>query len=199
MVSAGIKEEFDNYIHNVELHPYVEDKCIQHLSLIEIFTKEIKFHPRESRVSFKLDERPFTMPLEMFCNACKIPYWGSLDEPPRSKYESFFTSLCYGEDRGVTHGRIKSIHFPSIQHFALFNGKCIIGKQDCSALCALDLSLIYTALTGIKCYNLGAIVARRLQHNAGSGYFNGGFMCHVYQRSWVCHLGLTTPSYPLSI
>ena len=110
----------------------------------------------------------------MFCNACKIPYWGSLDEPPRSDYESFFTSLCYGEDRGVTQGRIKSIHFPSIQYFALFNGKCIVGKQDCSTLCAPDLSLIHTALIGIKCYNLGAIVVHRLQHNAGSGYFYGG-------------------------
>ena len=41
-------------------------------------------------------------------------------------------------------------------------------------LCAPDLSLIHTAMIGIKCYNLGAIVARRLQHNAGSGHFYGG-------------------------
>ena len=71
-------------------------------------------------------------------------------------------------------GRIKSVHFPAVQYFALFNGKCIVGKQDCSILCAPDLSLIHTALTGERNYNLGAIVAHRLQHNAKSGWFYGG-------------------------
>ena len=119
-------------------------------------------------MSFKLYENPFTLSLERFAHHCKIPFWGSLDEPPRSEFEIFLTSLCYGETRGVTQGRIKSIHFPAIQYFALFNGKCIVGKQDCSTLCAPDLSLIHTALTGDRSYNLGAIVARRLQHNVGS-------------------------------
>ena len=50
----------------------------------------------------------------------------------------------------------------------------IVGKQDCSKLCAPDLSLIRNALTGDRSYNLGAIIARRLQHNANSGYFYGG-------------------------
>jgi hypothetical protein len=36
------------------------------------------------------------------------------------------------------------------------------------------LSLIHTALTGEKHYNLAAIIARRLQLNAGSGNFYGG-------------------------
>ena len=47
-------------------------------------------------------------------------------------------------------------------------------QTSCSTLCAPDLSLIRTALTGDKSYNLGAIVACRLQHNANSGYFYGG-------------------------
>ena len=67
-------------------------------------------------------------------------------------------SLCYGERREVTQGRIKSIHFPAIHYFVLFNGKRIVGKQDCSTLCAPDLSLIRTALTGERNYNLAAIV-----------------------------------------
>src|SRR3990170_3409371 len=66
MVSAGIKEEFEQYVHNAELGPYIEDKCIQYLNLIESFTKEFKFHPHESRVSFKLYDYPFTLPLETF-------------------------------------------------------------------------------------------------------------------------------------
>jgi hypothetical protein len=91
----------------------------------------------------------------------------------------------------VTQGRIKSIHFPSIQYFALFNGKCIVGKQDCSTLCAPYLSLICTALTGDKSFNLGAIVARRLQHNTGSGYFYGG----IYATRLARELGVSPWPY----
>ena len=98
-------------------------------------------------MSFKLYENPFSISLERFTYYCKIPFWGLLDEPPKAEFKTFLTSLCYGERRGVTQGRIKSIHFPAIQYFALFNGKCIVGKQDCSTLCAPDLSLIRTTLT----------------------------------------------------
>jgi len=88
-------------------------------------------------------------------------------------------------------GRIKTIHFPAIQYFALFNGKCIVGKQDCSTLCDPDLSLIRTALTGDRSYNLGAIVARRLQHNANSGYFYGG----IYATCLARELGVLPLPY----
>ena len=107
-----IKVEFEQYVHNDELSLYIEDKCIQHLSLTESLTKEFKFHPREFRVSFKLYDRPITMPLDAFSGVCRIPFWGSLNEPPRSEYESFFINLCYGENRGVTRGRIKNYSFP---------------------------------------------------------------------------------------
>src|SRR5215216_3863900 len=101
IVRVGIKEEFEKYVHNAELGPYIADKCNQHLSLTESFNKEFKFHPGESRVSFKLYDNPFTIPLETFPNHYKIPFWGSLDEPPRSEFEIFLTSLCFGKTRGV--------------------------------------------------------------------------------------------------
>ena len=78
------------------------------------------------------------------------------------------------------------MQFLSIRYFALFNGKCIMGKQDCSTLCAPDLSLIHTALTRIKCYNLGEIVARRLHCNANSGHFYGGiYVSHIAEKLGV--------------
>src|SRR3954469_15075683 len=106
-----------------------------------------------------LYDNPFTISLERFAHHCKLPFWGLLDGPSRAEYQSFLTSLCYGETRGVTQGRIKSIHFPAIQYFALFNGKCIVGKQDCSTLCAPDLSLI-ALLSLVK----GIITLGRLLH-----------------------------------
>ena len=95
MVHVGIKEEFEQYVHNAGLGPYLSDKCEQHQLLTESFVKEFKVHPRESRVSFKLYENPFTISLERFDQHCKIPFWGSLDEPPRSEFQAFLTSLCY--------------------------------------------------------------------------------------------------------
>ena len=100
MMRVGIKEEFVQLAHNAGLGPYISDKCEQHHILTESFVKGFKFHPRESRVSFKLYENPFTISLESFARHCKIPFWGSLDEPPRAEYQSFLTSLCYGETRG---------------------------------------------------------------------------------------------------
>ena len=78
MEGVGIKEEFEQFIHNAELAPFIADKCPQHLELTKKFTKKFKYFPHESRVSFNLYDLPFTMPLELFSEACKIPYWGPL-------------------------------------------------------------------------------------------------------------------------
>ena len=74
MVHVGIKEEFEQYVHHDGLGPYISDKCNQHHTLIESFVKGFKFHPRESRVSFKLYENSFTISLERFAQHCKIPF-----------------------------------------------------------------------------------------------------------------------------
>jgi hypothetical protein len=76
MLMAGIKEEFEQYVHNAKLGPYIEDKCNQYLSLTESFTKEFKFHPRESRVSFKLYGRSITMSLDVFRGVCVKFHFG---------------------------------------------------------------------------------------------------------------------------
>ena len=104
MVSVGIKEEFEQYVHNFSLSPYISDKCNQLHIHTESFVKGFKFHPRESKVSFKLYENPFTISLERFAHHFKIPFWGSLDEPPRSEFQTFwlaFAMVRLGEWRKV--------------------------------------------------------------------------------------------------
>jgi hypothetical protein len=64
---------------------------------------------------FHLYDRSYGMSLEEFFDACKILFWGSLNEPQPSDYVMFPASLCNGEDRGVTQARIKSIHFLAIR------------------------------------------------------------------------------------
>ena len=70
MEGAGIKGEFEQFIHNTELAPFIADKCPQHLELTKTFTKKFKYFPRESRVSFNLYDRSFTMPLDLFSETC---------------------------------------------------------------------------------------------------------------------------------
>ena len=67
MLGAGIKEEFEQYVHNIGLAPFIEDKCIQHLNLTQMFTTKFKYHSRDSRVPFSLYDKAFTMPLEELC------------------------------------------------------------------------------------------------------------------------------------
>ena len=69
MLSVGIKEEFEQHVHNADLGPYISDKCNQHHTLTESFAKGFKFHPRESRVSFK-----------MYANAMHAVTWYEMHE-----------------------------------------------------------------------------------------------------------------------
>ena len=126
MIGAGIKQEFDQYVHNTELAPFIADKCTQHYNLTYSFTNKFEYHSRTSRVLFTLYDRSYGMSLEEFCDACKIPFWGSLDEPPTSDYVMLLASLCNGEDRGVTQARIKSIHFPAIRYFHFLKGNAFL-------------------------------------------------------------------------
>ena len=70
MIGAGINEEFDQYIHNTELAPFIADKCTQHYDLTHSFTKKFECHSCTSRVLFHLYDRAYGMSLEYFCSAC---------------------------------------------------------------------------------------------------------------------------------
>src|SRR4051812_34651063 len=61
MVRVGIKEEFEQYVHNASLGPYLSDKCEPHHLLTESFVKGLK--------SFLVAERNW-YELKLFC-LCK--------------------------------------------------------------------------------------------------------------------------------
>ena len=79
-----------------------------------------------------------------------------------------------GESRDIAQATIGSIHFPTINYFALFIVRCINGKDEACHMCVPDLSVLRSAVLGDKHYNLGAIVARRLHNNEINGDFFGG-------------------------
>lgn len=176
MGGAGIKLELEQFVENAGMTALLADKCPQYHLLTNTFVQNFNYITGRSgpRVVFHLYNRSISMSLEECCHACKIPFWGSLTEPRKADFEVFLMSLCNGETRGVTQGRIGSIHFPAVHYFAYFIGRCVTGKQDPSASCAPNLSILCSALYGDRTYNIGAIIARRLSKNAGSDDVYGG-------------------------
>ena len=75
MVQAGIKEEFDAYVHNAELEGFMLDKRPQYYHLTDSFVRRFEFSSsRNSQtVLFDLYKNSYTMDLEDFNTACKLP------------------------------------------------------------------------------------------------------------------------------
>ena len=52
-------------------------------------------------VLFDLYEKSYTMDLEDFTTACKLPQWGSASEPCKSEFTDFLASIIVGESRDI--------------------------------------------------------------------------------------------------
>ena len=176
MDRAGIKEEFNAYLRNADLVSFEEEKCSQYHNLTSTFVRMFEFSTSRNSptVLFDLYDKSYTMDLEDFNTACKLPQWGNVSEPRKYEFRDFLASIIVGESRDIAQATIGSIHFPAIHYFALFIGRCINGKDEACHMCVPDLSVLRSAVLGDKQYNLGAIVARRLHNSRIHGDFFGG-------------------------
>ena len=141
MVKAGIKEEFDAYVHNADLEDFIQDKCPRYYQLTNSFVRRFKFtSSRNSQnVLFDIYDQSYTMNPEDFTTACKLPQWGNVNEPHKYEYIDFLASITVGESRDIAQATIGSIHFPAIHYFSLFIGICINGKDEACPMCVPDL------------------------------------------------------------
>ena len=75
MVEAGFKEEFNAYVCNAELEDFLQDKCPQYYQLTDSFVRRFKYnYTRNSpSVLFDIYDTSYTMDLEVFSTACKLP------------------------------------------------------------------------------------------------------------------------------
>src|SRR6266566_3771641 len=105
---------------------------------------------------------------------CLIPFDGKSREPRSEEFDGFLRTLTVGEGRGVSKARATSLQFPSVHYFALFLGKCLIAREQGSALAAPDFAILRRALHNDNTYNLGAIIACRLHTNRTRGKIHGG-------------------------
>ena len=98
MVRAGIKEEFDTYVRNADLESFEVDMCCQYHYLTDSFVRRFEFSSsRNSQTAlFDLYENSYTMNLEDFNIACKLPQWGSTSEPRKSEFRDFLARIIVG-------------------------------------------------------------------------------------------------------
>ena len=72
-------------------------------------------------VDFYLYDEYKEMTLYDFCEVCKLPYEGSVEEPHPSDVEGFIHEVTVGERRRVSEARVASLHllFYAITHYLL--------------------------------------------------------------------------------
>ena len=118
MIKVDIKDKFDAYVHNADLEEFRQDKCPQYQYLTDSFVRRFKFTSSHNsqNVLFYIYDNSYTMDLEDFTTACKLPQWGSVNEPGKSECKDFLASITVGESREITQATIGSIHFPSIHY-----------------------------------------------------------------------------------
>ena len=75
MVEVGLKEEFDAYVRNAELEDFLQDKCPQYYQLTDSFVRRFKYKSSRNSQSvlFDIYDKSYTMDLEDFNAACKLP------------------------------------------------------------------------------------------------------------------------------
>ena len=113
MDRARIKEEFNAYVRNADLVSFEADKCRQYHSLTDSFVRRYEFSSscNSQTVLFDLYENSYTMDLEDFSTACKLPQWGSTSEPRKSEFRDFLASITVGESRDIAQATIGAFIF----------------------------------------------------------------------------------------
>ena len=75
MVRASFKDEFYAYIQNAGLEDFLSDQCLHYYYLTDSFVRRFEFSSKRNTytILFDLYDESYTMDLEDFNTACKIP------------------------------------------------------------------------------------------------------------------------------
>ena len=97
MVNAGIKDEFDAYVRNADLEDFMQDKCPQYYQLTDSFMRRFKYTSscNSQNVLFDIYDRSYTMDLEDFTTACKLPQWLMLMNPINLNIKTFLLASLW--------------------------------------------------------------------------------------------------------
>ena len=121
--AAGIYEDFYYLAENAGLTDFLRDQREQYLLLTNIFVQNFDFHARKSPPSmeFHLYDEVKEMTLYDFCEVCKLPYEGTIEEPHPRDVEDFIDEVTIGERR-MKSLKIPNIIFLALRRFGRVNG-----------------------------------------------------------------------------
>jgi hypothetical protein len=129
-------------------------------------------------VHYKIYNKSVDLPFDVFYAAIRVPHWGSCEkmrERPRLLMD-LYEEICQGRSFSGESGKIRNIHFSSIRYFAYFITKCVLARKVANKLSSYDLAFIAAALRRDRTYNLGALIAFRLDANREKGGVCGGLI-----------------------
>jgi hypothetical protein len=129
-------------------------------------------------VHYKIYNKSVDLPFDVFCVAIRVPLWGSREkmrEWPRPLMD-LYVEICQGRSFSGECGKIQNIHFPSIRCFSYFITKYVLTRKVANKLSSYDLAFIAAALRSDRAYNLGALIAFRLDANQEKGGVCGGLI-----------------------
>ena len=102
------------------------------------------FHARRSppTVEFHLYDEHKEMTLYDFCEVCKLPYEGSIEEPRPGDVEDFINEVTVGKGEGCRRQEWLVYIFLILRYYSLFAGRCLIGRGESGGLSAPDLTIL---------------------------------------------------------
>src|SRR5664279_4235224 len=180
MMATGIANQFNDFVARAGLTKFLASEEKQYLILTNLFVQSFIFNDDryEPTVEFYIYHEPRRMPLHEFCRAIHVPEGGlttKLPEEPQD-LKAFYREICYGDTRDTKRGKIPSIQFPAVRYFAYFIARCLMGKENSINTTNSDIWFLQATIKGIRHYDFGALVARRLVNNKKRGAVNGGII-----------------------
>ena len=59
---------------------------------------------------FDIYDTSYTMDLEDFTTACKLPQWDTINDPHKSEFRDFLASFTVGESRDIAQATLVSVY-----------------------------------------------------------------------------------------
>jgi hypothetical protein len=178
--AAGILQDFQTLLSNAGLEHFIEGEPPQFAKLTMSVVYDFKFNWSISNpmVHYKIYNKSVDVPFDVFCAAIRVPQWGSherMKERPKPLMD-LYEEICQERSFSGENGKIQNIHLPSIRYFAYFITKCVLARKVANKLSSCDLAVIAAALRGDRTYNLGALIAFRLDATREKGGIYGGLI-----------------------
>src|SRR4051812_8153808 len=115
-------------------------------------------------MSFKIYNRDFSMTLKKFCEILGIGMAGTVKKIPAQPADllELYHGITNDDDRRAQRGKIRNIQLPAIRYFAYYLATSVLGRLNTSNIYKYHLAFLAAALNNETRYNLGSLIARRL-------------------------------------